>query len=382
MTRVPSWIPEAILIHRSILVLVLLVLGSSAAFAQDADAARNRQDPASLVREGSTYLRRGDCALAQYFFQEALAQEPENEEALIGRGRALRCQGSLPAAVESLRRAVELDDENAEALVQLALTYREQYLSDEASYPSRLSDAYDAVQRAESLRPSDPTVLNTKGIIQYHLGDLDQARRTLERAVAEAAGAELEERERSTIHVNLGRVYRDLDQLDQARQSFRRAVVADPSSSDAHNLLGNIHFRLGDCEEARYELSQAVTLAPRSLSPVSSLGITLFECGQVAESVSYFERALDLDGAVFTPPLYTYLARAYLEQGRLDDAVRRAQQGALLPPERAEAHYVLGQAYEARGSDGDMAAAQEAYEQALELDPNYGEAQQALEALR
>lgn len=383
MFRDPSSTPEATLIHRSILAIVVLALGASVALAQaDGNAQRSQQDPDSLVGEGETYLRRGDCALAQYFFQEALAQDPEHEEALIGRGQALRCQGSLPAAVESLRSAVEIGGENADALVQLALTYREQYLSDEASYPSRLSDAYDAVQRAESLEPDDPTVLNTKGIIQFHQGDLDQARQTLERAVAEAAGEDLDAAEHSTIHLNLGRVYRDLGQLEQARQSFRRAVIADPTNADAHNLLGNVHFRLDDCEQAEYELAQAAALAPDSLSPVSQLGITLFECGQVEDSVEYFERALELDGAVFTPPLYTYLARAYLEQGRLDDAVRRAQQGALLPPERAEAHYVLGRAYEARGGEGDMNAAQEAYEQALELNPNYDQAESALQALQ
>jgi hypothetical protein len=84
---------------------------------------------------------------------------------------------------------------------------------------------------------------------------------------------------------------------------------------------------------------------------------------------------------VFTPPLYTYLARAYLAEGRVDDAVERAQQGALLPPEQAEAHFVLGQAYEARGAAGDRAAARDAYRTALELDPSYREALNALEAL-
>jgi protein O-GlcNAc transferase len=184
------------------------------------------------------------------------------------------------------------------------------------------------------------------------------------------------------IQVNLGKTYRDLGQLEQARTAFRRAVVLDPASASAHNNLGNVSFRLDDCAGAEYELSQAVSLAPNSLSAMSQLAIVLFECGEVAASIPRFEQALTLEGAVFAPPLYTYLSRAYLDQGRVEDAVRRAQQGALLPPESAEAHYHLGRAYVARNAAGDGEAARRAFQRALELDPGLAEAQQALNALR
>lgn len=369
------------MIHRTLLALLLALVGAGAAFAQDGGEAAP-QDPAALVRDGDFYMERGDCALAQYFYEEALDAAPDDMGALVGRGRALRCQGALPAAVEALRRAVEISGDASEPLVQLALTYREQYLSDPEAYATRLGDALDVVTRAERTAPEDPKVLNTKGVVLYQSGDLDGARTAFERAAERTdAGDVLSDRERSTIRVNLGRVYRDQSEMELARQTFRRAVVLDPTNADAHNLLGNAHYRLGDCENARYELSQAVTLAPMSLSAVSQLGITLFECGDPAASLPVLERALELEGAVFTPPLYTYLAQAYLAQGRVEDAVRRAQQGALLPPERAEAHYVLGQAYEARGADGDVEAARTAYQKALELRPNYGDARQALDAL-
>lgn len=372
------------MIHRSFLALLLLLAGAGTALAQDgADGADTPKDPAALVRDGDFYMERGNCALAQYFYEEALADRPDDVDALVGSGRALRCQGALPAAVDSLRRALELSEEDPEALVQLALSYREQYLNDPSAYASRLGDALDVVTRAERNDPQNPTVLNTKGVILYQSGDLDGARTAFERAVDRSDGsADLGDRERSTIRVNLGRVYRDQSEMESARRTFRRAVVLDPTNPDAHNLLGNAHYRLGQCEDARYELSQAVTLAPSSLSAVSQLGITLFECGDVGGALPVLERALDLEGAVFTPPLYTYLARAYLEEGRVDDAVRRAQQGALLPPQRAEAHYVLGLAYRERARESDAESARQAFEKALELQPEYPEAQQALDALR
>ncbi|CAN5840618.1 hypothetical protein BH23DEI1_BH23DEI1_01280 [soil metagenome] len=339
-------------------------------------------DTSTLVREGNRYYAQGDCALAQYFFQEALKRDDDSAEALVGKGRSLLCQNAYSAAVDALRNAIEVDDAYVPGYVHLALAYQEQFVFDPASYGGRLSDALEVLQRAENLSPNDPTVQNTKGIVLYQAGNLDQARTTLERATELAAAAEMSERERSTIQVNLGRAYRELGQLELAQQAFRRGVVLDPSSATAHNNLGNVMYRLGDCSGAEFELSQAVSLAPNSLSAVSSLAIAMFECGDVAGSIPRFEQALQLDGAVFVPAVFTYLARAYVDQGRLDDAVRRAQQGALLPPESAEAHYHLGTVYDARRAPGDVEAARRAFERALELDSEYGPAREALTNLR
>ena len=364
------------------LVLTMLLAASGSLLATAAAQGATPADTSELVRYGNLYYGQGDCALSQYFFQEALKRDENNAEALVGKGRALACQNAFTAAVDALRSAIEVDASYVPAYVHLALAYQEQYMFDPASYGGRLSEALEVLQRAESLAPADPTVQNTKGIVLYQAGNLEQARATLERATQLAATAGLTERERSTIQVNLGRAYRDLGQLELAQQAFRRAVVLDPSSATAHNNLGNVMFRLDDCSGAEFELSQAVSLAPGSLSAVSSLAIALFECGQIEESIPRFEQALALDGAVFAPPLFTYLARAYVEQGRLDEAVRRAQQGALLPPESAEAHYYLGKVYDARRAQGDAEAARRAFERALELDPNYGPAREALAALR
>jgi tetratricopeptide (TPR) repeat protein len=340
------------------------------------------EDVSTWLRDGSFYYAQGDCALSQYFYQEALKRAPGNVVAMVGKGRALACQGAFGSAVETFREAITTDATHVPAYVQLALTYQNQFVADPLTFSGRLADAIELLERAEAFAPTDATVKNTKGIIYYEAGDLAQARTALERAVELAAADALPERERSVIQVNLGRTYRDLGELTLAQTAFRRAVVLDPASASAHNNLGHVNFRLGDCSGAEYELSQAVSLAPRSLSAVSQLAIVLFECGDVTASIPHFEQALTLDGAVFAPPLYTYLSRAYLEQGRVEDALRRAQQGALLPPESAEAHFHLGRAYVARGASGDDEAARRAFERALELDPGLDEARSALNALR
>lgn len=365
---------------RHVLAALLLFGALSVALAQTTGEAEP-EDAASLIEDGNFYLQAGGCALAQFYFQEALRVEPNNVAAHVGKGRALACQGAYPSAIEAYQAALAIDANHLDALIHLAITYQNQYQNDPSAYQGRLADALDVIQRAERINADDARVQNTKGIILYQLGDLSQARTTLERAVNLASGdnSGLSNPEKSTVQVNLGRTYRDLDQLELALQAFRRAVVLDPASATAHNNLGNIAFRLGDCETAEYELSQAVNLDPNSLSAASQLGISLFECGEVASSVPRLEAATAMPGAVFLPPLFTYLARAYLEVGRVDDAVFVAQQGALLSdPESADAYYWLGRAYTQRGGPSDSQNANQAYQRALELDSGHAPAREAL----
>ena len=63
-------------------------------------------DVSTWLRDGNFYYAQNDCALAQYFFQEALKRYPDNVEALVGKGRALGCQGAYGSAVEAYQQAI------------------------------------------------------------------------------------------------------------------------------------------------------------------------------------------------------------------------------------------------------------------------------------
>src|SRR5690606_12835492 len=172
--------------------LLLLVVGMAAA--QDGAAT---PDVATLLSDGQFYLERGDCSLAQFYYQEALRIDAQNAEAQMGKGQALSCQGAFPAAIEAFQAGLAIDPNHVQGLVRLANTYQYQYQADPAAYSGRLADALDTIQRAEALKGDDASVQNAKGIILYLSGDLSQARTTLERAASlSAADTDLEDTER------------------------------------------------------------------------------------------------------------------------------------------------------------------------------------------
>jgi len=354
------------------LFLTLLAFGIGFAAAQETAT--------DYIQGGNDYLSAGDCQFAQYYFQEALDLEADNIDAALGKGRALVCQGAYPTGIEEFQRVIGLNPSSIKAHIYLAQAYRSQYESDPNTYGARLSDALGIVENAEQIDANNPELLNVKGVVFFRLGNMEEARTALERAVT--LSSEMSTQDQATMQINLGKTYLQLDEMDLALQAFKRAVSLDPANASAHNNVGATYFALGDCEQGIYELTQAVNLQPNSVDAAFNLGRALFDCEQVDASVPRFEAAIEVPGALNIPELYTYLSRAYVLQGRFDEAVVRAQQGALLPPTTAEALFHLGQAYEARGRASDTDDAIEAYKSALELDPEFSAAQTALERLQ
>jgi tetratricopeptide (TPR) repeat protein len=347
-------------------------------------AQEGQRSAADYIKNGNLYMQQGDCSFAQYSFQEALSLEPNNLEAKVGKGRSLSCQGALALAIEEFQAVLGLDPNNVNAHVLLAEAHQKQWRTDTTRYPEGLTQSLALLEKAAAIDPNNPTIWNAQGVAFYFQNDLEGARVALEKAVSLADVSEVvNDRDRAEIHENLGSTYRGLGQLEQALQSFRRAVTYNPLSATAHNNVGYTYYQLGlsNCDSAIYELTQANKLNLQYLDASANLAIALFDCGNIDASIPQFEATLDMPGSLNLPPLYTYLSRAYVQKGNFDEAVKRAQQGALLPPVSAEALYFLGQAYEARAASGDIQRAKEAYASALETNPGYTAAQDALAKL-
>jgi tetratricopeptide (TPR) repeat protein len=333
-----------------------------------------------LLGQANFYYAQGDCRTAQFLFQKVLERDAKNTQALIGKGKTLACQNAYDLAISAFKSAIASDAKSTDAYVQLAKAYYNEYLQDATA--NALSEALQVAKQGEGAAGPSAGLENIKGIVYYYQKDYPEAKTAFEQAVslASAGDADMSKPDLSKIYVNLGRTYRQLEQKELMVTAFQRAVTLNPSNPEAHTQLGLSYKAQNNCDQAIFELTQANTLDPHSLEAASNLGITLFQCNHVKEAVPVLQQALKID-PVSIPPLHTYLARAYIQQGKFDDAVEEAQKGALLPPVSADALYWLGQAYEARGQSGDQERAKEAYQRALKLDPNNTLASAALKKL-
>ena len=138
-----------------------------------------------------------------------------------------------------------------------------------------------------------------------------------------------------------------------SEQEFRRALVLDPSSFDAHIYYGTLLMHLGRHDEAIREGQIAVQLDPLSSPSQTFLGRFLYRARRYEEAVPPLKRAVELEprsiGANFR------LGDVYAQLGKYDEAIAVFEKGRELTRDEgtflagiARVHALVGRQGEAR----------------------------------
>lgn len=107
------------------------------------------------------------------------------------------------------------------------------------------------------------------------------------------------------------------------------------------------------------------------------LGVEAFKAGNIENAIEELEAATHLDHENYKA--FCYLGAAYSAQERYNAAIGAFKTAEQIAPGVASIHYNIAQAYEASGIPSE---AEFEYERALEIDPNYLRAKEALDALK
>lgn len=190
-------------------------------------------------------------------------------------------------------------------------------------------------------------------------GQLDESAGTaVTELQAALAGTADTDPNRSVIQGRLGEAYETTGKYDQAVDSYQKAVALKPDPG-YYNNLGNDLAHMGKTDEATAAYQQAIQLDPVNTAMYwRNLAVGLYNSGRIKESVDPLRKATDAD------------------------------------PTSAQAWYLLGAALVNTmdfKQDGDklipvmQPGTVEAYQKAIQLDPNgpYGaQAKQGLDALQ
>ena len=163
--------------------------------------------------------------------------------------------------------------------------------------------------------------------------------------------------------------------LRERALTLREVIRKSPGNPEAIGALGCLHFVRGPLEAAAACFEEARRLAPSAMPWAYYAALTYELSGRRDQAISAYERAIELDASY--GPLYSRLARLLVDT----DVARAAslcQRALELSPRDPTALCVLGLCREAQG---DAAAAQERFEAALKIAPDYKEAHAALARL-
>ena len=146
---------------------------------------------------------------------------------LLNEGARLLAQGEAAAAVLKLEQAVALLPDNAEAAINLGGAYVLQ---------RRYNKAEKVLEQASRAHPDNPMIWSN--LAAAHLGNLALSG-PQQQAKAIAAYTRVLELDpvAPNVHYNLGLIYHDRREFQQAHIWFERALTVNPDDQDAHTWL-------------------------------------------------------------------------------------------------------------------------------------------------
>lgn len=168
----------------------------------------------SYLAEAELHGRHGADGEALAAYGRGLAIFEDDPRLLYGRALLHERRDDLGAAEADLRRILEFDPGNTEALNALGYTL--------ADRTDRHQEALELIERAYTANPDNPAVIDSLGWVLYRMGRLDEALGHLRRAFAMFQDAE--------VAAHLGEVLWVRGEHDAARAVWEQGRALDPDN--------------------------------------------------------------------------------------------------------------------------------------------------------
>ncbi len=97
----------------------------------------------------------------------------------------------------------------------------------------------------------------------------------------------------------IGIAYHQLGQLENAKKSYERAIKLDKQDADAINNVGTVFYAEKKYRTAIARYNKAIGISPNSASFWSNLGTAYYARGKFDEMTKAYTRAIELDPEVF-----------------------------------------------------------------------------------
>jgi tetratricopeptide (TPR) repeat protein len=353
-----------------------LLLSRAYRGANEPQKAKELLDAAILAQPDEPTLRaeRGALARAQEetevaieHYSKAVTYAPTDANLRFNLAEALQKSSRLDEAIAGYRKALELDSQLTAARVNLGKALAEKGLFGEAK------EILVAVNK-DTL--DDAEAHYNLGVILMREGNASSAVKEFERTLAIAP-------KHAQALNNLGVAWDAMADTKKALDYFKKATQADPTFTEAFFNQGMSLMKLNKPAEATKAFEQALKLEPGNTAPYVQLGTLYLKQNKRDRAVEAFKKAIELadaqekadssfkallkrDKMKRTTDAYRGLALAYLQLGKVDEAVATLKLATEKMPNDASARLALGEALLAQNNpDG----AVEQFLKRLELEP-------------
>ena len=144
-------------------------------------------------------------------------------------------------------------------------------------------------------------------------------------------GIKLSPEQRAEAHWQAGYLLHSMGDYQRAIESFRVSIAARPTA-EAHTFLGWSLSHIGRIDDAIAQCRIAIRIDPDFGNPYNDIGVYLMTLGKSAEAVPWFEKAIAAKRYCCYQFPHFNLGRVLLEQGKLREAQRRFERALEFDP--------------------------------------------------
>ncbi len=243
-----------------------------------------KEDAKVKLEEAIKSHRAGEHAHAESLCRQILDRDSDCLDAVILLNKILIAQNNTQGRVSLLLKAVTDNPESASHLFLLGNLYRQQ---------RKFNLAADAYRKADKILPSEPKILAYLGICLHGLNCFNEAHEVLSQATLLDDGNE-------TAWFFLGLSLEELRENDKAIESYKKAIKTNPYCNDsgyyysAHVNLGHLFGQKGDHNQAIYNYKKAINAKASGIEACINLSLSYNQLSRLEEAVFYACKAIAL----------------------------------------------------------------------------------------
>ena len=172
----------------------------------------------------------------------------------------------------------------------------------------------------------------------------------------------------SSLYVNLGLIYQELNRYEDAACEYKMAIWLDSLNIKAYNFLCSLYEEMKDFEKAIQTCAKLIELQPYNAEYHSKMAQYLYLAGEIDAAVEHYQTAITLKpNTKWTSVIAQTLGYIFQENIKdIDAAIASLQTAYNLNPDDMDIYINLGTAFFEKGSYDNALAI---YKKALENAP-------------
>jgi len=317
---------------RSSLLFILLFAASWSTWAQTSAGSGSGAPPDPAIAHARELLEQGKYDEAIQELQRLSSSQPRARGFDHELGVAYYRKSDYPHAIDSLRKALDEDPQDAEATQLLGIS---SYLS------GKPQEAIPFLEKVQTWYPRanvDASYILGQCYIQTR--DYDHARRAFAKMFdlpADSAASYL---------LAARMLFRQ--EIEPATIEYaQKAIAIDAKLPRAHLLLGEIHLFKSEIPEAIGDFKSELALNPSDAAAYYKLADAYSRLQKFDEAERLLQRSIWLDPTSTGP--YVLMGKVLEKKGEPELAARALRRAAQMDPNNSITHHLLGQAYRELG---------------------------------